>query len=63
MITAIVTLVERTVKPVHNSTLRIVVSCLQRPVLICPVKIGKVVSDTLNKGHLSTKATFVIPRG
>jgi len=40
-----------------------VVSCLQWPVLIRPVKIEKVVSDVLNKGYLSTKATFDITRG
>ena len=33
-----------------------------RPILICPVKIGYIVSDAPNKSQLSSKATFVIPQ-
>ena len=43
--------------------LRVADSCPLTTLLIQPVKIGWVVSDASNKGHLSTKATFIIPRG
>ena len=52
-----------TVKPVHKDTCKYSGFLSTNASLNSSHENRKVVSDVLNKGHLSAKATFVIPRG